>query len=200
MAGTPNDLTRGCPCDRLEFPPKPEIPVGLPALPRQLSGFPEFRSAMLSHVATHRLMDTDIVPVGEQRPLQNWWAREGDDLGIMLLKMWAYVLDVLAFYEEQTAQREVSLRRLVELIGYHPSPATAASVTLALLADTGKGLITIPKGTAFRSGAFDGEKPQVFEASADSTIDPARRSESRNSRVCTQPRGAQRLAKTSSSC
>ena len=46
-------------------------------------------------------------------------------------------------------------------------------MTLALLADTGKGLISIPKGTAFRSGAFNGEKPQIFEASADSTIDPA---------------------------
>jgi hypothetical protein len=34
-------------------------------------------------------------------------------------------------------------------------------------------LISIPTGTAFRSGAFDGEKPQIFEASSDSTIDPA---------------------------
>ncbi|HEY5704606.1 MAG TPA: putative baseplate assembly protein [Terrimicrobiaceae bacterium] len=181
VAETTNTLSPGCPCDRLEFPPKPDIPAGLAALPRQLSGFPEFRAAMLSHVASHRLLDTDVVPVSRQRPLQVWRAREGDDLGIMLLEMWAYVLDVLGFYEErianeaylQTAQREISLRRLVELIGYHPSPATAASVTLALLADTGKGLISIPKGSAFRSGAFDGEKPQVFEASVDSTIDPA---------------------------
>src|SRR4029077_8519798 len=73
----------------------------------------------------------------------------------------------------QTAQRDISLRRLVELIGYFQSPATAGSVTLALLADTCKGLIAIPSGTAFRSGAFDGEAPQVFEVSADSTIDPA---------------------------
>jgi hypothetical protein len=181
MTDTTNSLSPGCPCDRLEFSPKPDIPAGLATLPRQLSGFPEFRAAMLSHVPAHRLMDTDLVPVNQQRPLQDWRAREGDDLGIMLLEMWAYVLDVLAFYEErianetylQTAQRDISLRRLVELIGYHASPATAASVTLALLADAGKGLISIPKGTAFRSGAFDGEKPQIFEASADSTIDPA---------------------------
>ena len=146
------DTTSVCPCDQVEFPPKPDIPAGLSTLPRQLAGFPEFRAAMLSHIPAHRLMDTDIVPVDQQQPLQDWRAREGDDLGIMLLEMWAYVLDVLAFYEErianetylQTAQREISLRRLVELIGYHPSPATAASVTLALLADTGKGLISIP--------------------------------------------------------
>ena len=181
MADITDSISPGCPCDRLEFPPKPDIAAGLTTVPRQLSGFPEFRAAMLSHVAAHRLMDVDLVPVIQQHPLQDWRAREGDDLGIMLLEMWAYVLDVLAFYEErianetylQTAVREISLRRLVELIGYHPSPATAASVTLALLADTGKGLISIPKGTAFRSGAFNGEKPQIFEASADSTIDPA---------------------------
>jgi hypothetical protein len=175
------NLSPGCPCDRLEFPPKPEIPAGLATVPRQLSGFPEFRAAMLSDVAAHRLMDTDIVPVSQQRPLQDWRAREGDDLGIMLLEMWAYVLDVLAFYEERianetylrTAQREISLRRLVELIGYRPSPATAAFVTLALLAESGKGLISIPKGTAFRSGAFNGKKPQIFETSTDATIDPA---------------------------
>jgi uncharacterized phage protein gp47/JayE len=171
----------GCPCDRLEFPPRPDIPAGLSALPRQLAGFPEFRAALLAHIPAHRLLDSDIVPIDQQRPLQDWRAREGDDLGVMLLEMWAYVLDVLTFYEEriadesylQTAQREASLRRLVELIGYHPSPATAASVVLALLADTGKGLVSIPPGTAFRSGAFDGEKPQVFETTAPAVIDPA---------------------------
>jgi hypothetical protein len=128
MADDTTNTTAGCPCDQLEFPPTPDIPAGLSTLPRQLAGFPEFRAAMLSHIATHELMDTDIVPVSQQRPLQDWRAREGDDLGIMLLEMWAYVLDVLAFYEErianetylQTAQREISLRRLVELIGYRP--------------------------------------------------------------------------------
>lgn len=180
MADTTNTLA-GCPCDRIEFPPQPEIPAGLAALPRQLAGFPEFRAAMLAHIPAHRLLDSDIVPTNQPRPLQDWRAREGDDLGVMLLEMWSYVLDVLAFYEErlanesylQTAQREISLRRLVELIGYHPSPATAATVVLSLIADTGKGLISIPAGTGFRSGAFDTEKPQVFETTAPTSIDPA---------------------------
>jgi hypothetical protein len=170
-----------CPCDVLVFPPKPDIAAGLSALNRQLAGFPEFRAAMLSDIAGHLLMDTDIVPIGQQRPLRDWRARSGDDLGIMLVEMWAYVLDVLAFYEErianesylQTAQRDISLRQLVELIGYRLSPATAASVTLALLADSGKGLISIPKGTGFRSSAFDEEPPQIFETSTDASIDPA---------------------------
>ena len=63
MADISNSISPGCPCDRLEFPPKPDIAAGLSALPRQLSGFPEFRAAMLSHIAAHRLMDIDLVPV-----------------------------------------------------------------------------------------------------------------------------------------
>jgi len=152
MSSHHTNPSAGCPCDRLPFPPKPDIPAGLAALPRQLAGFPEFRAAMLAHIPAHRLMDADIVPVSLQQPLQDWRAREGDDLGIMLIEMWAYVLDVLAFYEERIAN-ETYLQTpsarypcaLVELIGYHARPASASSVTLSLMADRGKGLISIPK-------------------------------------------------------
>jgi hypothetical protein len=173
--------TNGCRCDQLDFPPKPNIPAGLSALPRQLAGFPEFRLAMLRHVPAHVLIDAAEFPVNLQRPLRHWRAREGNDLGIMLLEMWAYVLDVLAFYEERianesylpTAIQPSSLQELVALIGYIPRPAIGAEVTLALLADTGKGLIRVQAGTGFRSGAFEGGKPQIFEADKDYTIDPA---------------------------
>ena len=170
-----------CRCDRLDLPPKPRIPAGLSALPRQLAGFPEFRLAMLRQIPAHQLLDAAEIPATLQRPLRDWRAREGSDLGIMLVEMWAYVLDLLAFYEERianesylpTAVRPASLQELVALIGYLPRPAVGAEVMLALVADTGKGLIRVPAGTGFRSGAFAGEKPQVFEASADGTVDPA---------------------------
>ena len=178
---SPISSSTGCRCDQLDFPPKPRIPAGLSALPRQLAGFPEFRLAMLRQLPAHVLMDAAEFPVNVQRPLRDWRAREGDDLGIMLLEMWAYVLDVLAFYDERianegylpTAIRPVSLQELVALIGYLPRPAVGSEVILALIAETGKGLIHVPAGTGFRSGAFAGEKPQIFEASADGTIDPA---------------------------
>ncbi len=171
----------GCRCDRLDLPQKPRIPAGLSALPRQLAGFPEFRLAMLRQIPAHQLLDAAEIPATLQRPLRDWRAREGSDLGIMLVEMWAYVLDLLAFYEERianesylpTAVRPASLQELVALIGYLPRPAVGAEVMLALVADTGKGLIRVPAGTGFRSGAFAGEKPQVFEASADGTVDPA---------------------------
>jgi predicted phage baseplate assembly protein len=173
--------SNGCRCDLLDFPPKLRIPAGLSALPRQLAGFPEFRLAMLRQIRAHVLMDAAEFPLNVQRPLRNWRAREGDDLGIMLLEMWAYVLDVLAFYDERianegylpTAIRPVSLQELIALIGYLPRPAIGAEVILALFAETEKGLVSVPIGTGFRSGAFAGEKPQIFEAAEERTIDPA---------------------------
>ncbi|HWP45162.1 MAG TPA: putative baseplate assembly protein, partial [Blastocatellia bacterium] len=119
-----------CPCDALIHPGKPEIAAGLPSLPRQLAGFAEYRLAMLRDIPLHPA-------------LSGWRARGGDDLGVMLLEMWAYVLDVLGFYDERIANETYlrtgvlrpSLRRLVELIGYRPRPALAASVVLAAIAD-----------------------------------------------------------------
>lgn len=155
-----------CPCDQRVFPPALVIPAGLVSLPRQLATFPEFRAAMLA-----------AIPAAA--PLRDWRAREGDDLGLMLLEMWAYICDALSFYTEViaheaylgTARLQPSLRRLVALLGYLPTPAVAASVKLAAFAD-GRQAVTLPSAAAFRSGAFNGNAPQVFELDADTEIHP----------------------------
>jgi hypothetical protein len=82
----------------------------------------------------------------------------------MMLECWAYIFDVVAFYDSEIAQNLYlrtatdtgALRRLVGLIGYHLRPAVVAE----------------PKGTAFRSSAFGNEPPQVFESDADLMISP----------------------------
>jgi hypothetical protein len=153
-----------CPCDELKHPARPDIPAGLPALPRQLAGFPEYRLAMLRDIPTYA-------------PLAGWRAREGDDLGLMLLEMGAYVLDVLGFYDERianesylrTAVLRPSLRKLVGLIGYQARPALAASVVLAAIAD-GNRPVVLPPRTGFRSDASAGVPPQVFETEVEHTI------------------------------
>ncbi len=155
-----------CPCDELKHPSKPEIPAGLATLPRQLAGFPEYRLALLRDIPTHA-------------PLTSWRARQGNDLGIMLLEMWAYVLDILSFYDERianetylrTAIRQASLYKLVQLIGYRPRPALAATVVLAAIAE-GKQPVTLPPRTGFRSDAFEDEPPQIFETEIEQTIHP----------------------------
>jgi len=161
-------MTPCCPCDELKHPGKPEIPAGLTTLPRQVVGFPDYRLAMLRDIPTYE-------------PLVEWRARQGNDLGIMLLEMWAYVLDVLSFYDERianetylrTALRQASLYQLVQLIGYRPRPALAATVMLGAIA-TGKQSVILPPRTGFRSDAFEGEPPQIFETDIEQTIHPLR--------------------------
>ena len=137
-----------CPCDQFVFPPSLVIPAGLPALPRQIASFPEFREAMLAAIKS-------------EPALQQWRARTSDDFGVMLLEMWAYVCDSISFYDEviadesylRTASLRPSLRKLVALLGYVPRPAVAAGADLAILA-AGRQRILLPTGTKFRSGLF----------------------------------------------
>ena len=155
-----------CPCGELIFPPPLMIPAGLPALPRQIASFPEFREAMLSAIRS-------------EPALQQWRARGSDDFGVMLLEMWAYVCDSISFYDEviadesylRTASLRPSVRKLVALLGYVPRPAVAASTDLAILAE-GRQPIVLPAGTQFRSGAFPGGTPQVFELTSDTRVHP----------------------------
>lgn len=155
-----------CPCDQFEFPPRLFIPAGLSTVPRQLATFPEFRAALLRGI-------------GEHPALHDWRGRQADDFGVMLLEMWAYVCDVTSFYDSvlaqenylRTARQRGSVRKLIGLLGYVPRPAVAATVDLAAFAD-GRKAVALPGGTAFRSGAFDGNPPQVFELTADATVHP----------------------------
>ena len=159
-----------CPCDVRIFPPTLNIPAGLSALPRQIGGFPEFRAALLAGLTQAATSHLGII---------GWRARDADDLGLMLLEMWAYVCDVVAFYDQVTANETylrtaglpTSLRRLVALIGYLPRPELAASANLGVLVD-GRLPVLLPAGTAFHSSAFGSEPPQVFETSADAIASP----------------------------
>src|SRR5262245_40382601 len=100
-----------CPCDRIVFPVPRDIPAGLSALPLQYATFPEFRIAMVDAIT-------------REPALSAWRARSSDDFGVMLLEMWAYVCDVIAFYREvigneqyvRTARLRPSLRKMVDLL------------------------------------------------------------------------------------
>jgi hypothetical protein len=154
-----------CPCDTTPAL-RLDIAAGLDALPRQLRSFPDVRRALLAALPS--------MPA-----LRDWRARNSRDLGLMLLDMWAYVADVLGFYDERianesyirTAQRRPSLRRLVQLLGYTPAPGIAGSIVLAAIAD-GRDDVILPVGTGFRSDAFAGQAPQVFEITRETVINP----------------------------
>jgi hypothetical protein len=155
-----------CPCDEKIFPPVKTIPAGLGDIPRQLATFPEFRAAMLA-------------AIGGEAALHDWRARAQGDFGIMLLEMWAYVCDNVTFYDQvlgneffvRPATQRSSLRKLMGLLGYQPRPAVGATVQLAVLAE-GRKSVTMPVGTQFRSGAFPGGTPQVFEMDVAAKVHP----------------------------
>lgn len=152
-------------------PPHPEqvrIPPGLAALPRQATGFPHYRRAMLHAVEAYPA-------------LSGWTADSAHDLGVMLIEAWAYVLDITGFYDRRIAERsylgtasddEVAAE-IVALTGYRPRPAMVARVRLALEA-RGRDPVAVPIATGFRSQPFGDEKAQVFELFEPATIWPQR--------------------------
>jgi hypothetical protein len=150
---------QSCGCGPVPHPAPPDIPAGLAALiERQAAGFAEYREAMLGAITA-------------RPPLAGWRARGEADLGVMLLEAWAYVLDVTGFYDARTAERafigtapdQASAQRLAALLGHRARGAMAARATLALEAD-GADHVTLPRGTGFRSEAFDAPLPAAPRA------------------------------------
>ncbi len=169
-----------CLCDQFIHPVPLNIGAGLNKLPRQVATFHEFKRALLKDIksAEVELIDSNNLPV-KIFPLADWRAREKDDFGIMLLEMWAYICDSLSFYDEvlaneaylRTSFLRPNLRKLIALLGYLPRPAVGSIVELAAMAD-GRLQVKLPAGTAFRSGAFEGNPPQVFELTDEVFIHP----------------------------
>jgi hypothetical protein len=70
----------------------------------------------------------------------------------------------------RTATQWENVRRLVEMIDYHPAPPAAAETPLALLAKAEKSG-RVAAGFACKNQPADGSKPAVFETLADLEVD-----------------------------
>ena len=100
----------------------------------------------------------------------SWNPTASDDLGLQLLDWWAYIADILTFYNERianedylgTAQLDASVAHLVALLGYRPRPGIGAVGTLALIA-SGPGPLIVPAGLAIASKATPDVESQTFE-------------------------------------
>ncbi len=181
-----------CICDDFQFSPDSKILPGLTSLPRQVGTFAEFRRALLRAASIRTTAQIDHHPLWKMRYLLErdrdglklsleafgaWRGRHPQDFGMMLIEMWAYVCDITAFYDSAFAQESYlrtsrlreSVRKLVDPLGYIPRPAVAALADLSVYAD-GRQAVTLPVGTAFSSGAFNGNPPQIFELDHQSTI------------------------------
>lgn len=165
----------GC-CDPPErAPAAPITPFnapGLSAIRYRIGTFTTFRRAMLDAITLIKLpADTLVQPPRERsNPFAKW--REGmqGDYHTMLIELWAYLADILTFYQERianeaflsTATQRDSLHRLAELIGYRPQPGSAATALLAFTIQKEQQVI-IPSGFRAGSKAKSGKQPAVFE-------------------------------------
>lgn len=69
-----------------------------------------------------------------------------------------------------TATQWNNVRRLVEMLDYHPAPAASAQTRIALIVkETLKG--TLEKGFGFKNKPLDGSKPSIYETHEDVEID-----------------------------
>lgn len=128
---------------------------GLPAVGYRLGTYASFRRALL---------------YGASRTpaLQRWTTREQTDYGTALLEQWAYVADILAFYQERianeaflrTALRPESVQWLAEGLGYRPAPALSAVASLAFTTDRE---LELPERTRVQHVPQQREPPQTFE-------------------------------------
>jgi hypothetical protein len=152
--------TDACGCCRPAAEPTP-APVtnrpGLGSIRYRVGTYPGFLEAMVEAAA--------------RRPeLRDWTSRASDDFGMAVLAMWAWIADVLTFYQERVANEAFvrtallpeSVRALAALLGYQPAPGATAVADLAFTLDEGRQVL-LPAGLQVQSVPGEGERPQRFE-------------------------------------
>lgn len=94
--------------------------------------------------------------------LPEWTDHSPNDLGVTLLELFAYMSDMMLYYQDriaansylETAEERGSIINLLRLIGYELRPPTPASADLTLLFDPEAiGTVTIPTGVTFQTSA-----------------------------------------------
>ena len=154
-----------CPCDD----DTPAVPVNLPQqshIDFRFGTYAEFRRAVLT-------------PVPGEQSLSAWRTQGQGDLAVMMAEWFAYLGDILTFYDERianqaylrTADLDASVKRLIQVLGYRPRPAIGASGVLAALVTPGQSAV-LPRGLQIQSKPAPGQAPQTFELSADTPIGP----------------------------
>ncbi len=166
-----------CPCDGDSI----AAPVNLPQLSHiayRVGTYAAFRSAVLTPLAGEVSLSVNGMPV---------WRTDGaGDLAVMIAEWFAYIADILTFYNERIANQDYlrtadlpeSVSHLIALLGYRPRPAIGATGTLAALVTAGQSAV-LPKGLQFQSKPAPGQPPQTFELWAD-TADRAARPDPRH--------------------
>jgi hypothetical protein len=155
-----------CPCGQPQFPTVVCNPPDLPAIDYRVGDYLSFRDKLLR-------------PAPGETQLTGWQPGAQGDLAVQMVEWWAYLADILSFYNERIANEAYlgtailpeSMNHLVQLLGYRPRPALGSKVTLAgLLASGARVPVALPKGMQVQSKPAPGAAPQVFELDAASQL------------------------------
>ena len=161
MSTTTNATTPNCPCDVFEPWQVIANTPGLSSLQYRVGDFLTFR---------HQL----LLPLPYEQELINWRPSAKGDLALQMVEWWAYLADILTFYNERianqsylrTADLDESVKRLIRILGYRPRPGIGAFGTVAALMSNPSPSFTLPQGFPIQSKPGPGKQPQVFEVSA----------------------------------
>lgn len=153
-----------CPDDVIAHPRLITNPPGLTMIDYRIGDYTTFRRALLR------------ARLGE-RALHDWHPEVDRDLAVQLLEWWAYLADILSFYNERalseallrTAIDSEDVRRIIRLIGYRPRPGIGATGVVAALTDSTRPF-TLPRGLPIQGPGGLGQPPQVFELDEDVEI------------------------------
>ena len=102
--------------------------------------------------------------------LEKWTDYSSFNYGTIMIEMWAYLLDILTFYQEiianesflRTAQFKESLIGQCNIIDYELSPGVSATTFVMFTAEKDKSGI-IPKFFKLQTKSLSDKSPQVFE-------------------------------------
>jgi hypothetical protein len=155
-----------CPCEAFIHPADISNPPGRGTIAYRIGGFLQFRHALL----LSRPGETELAV---------WKPNAYGDLAVQLIEWWAYIADILTFYNERiansqylrTAELPEDVNRLIRLLGYRPRPGIGAVGEVSALLTSSKP-ITIPAGFAIQSKPGPGKSPQIFEADSNTVIKP----------------------------
>jgi hypothetical protein len=161
MSGSSN-----CPCETFSNPALIVNPPGRDRIVYRAGDYSSFRRALLNSLP------------GEVE-LTNWRPTASNDLALQMIEWWAYLADILTFYNQEianedylrTARPDESVNRIIRILGYRPRPAIGALATLAALTSAKKPF-TLPAAFAVQSKPGPGQQPQVFELTADTIVQP----------------------------
>ena len=158
-----------CACEGTAFPQVIFNPPGLTSIAYRVGDYTSFRHALLRGLAGETELSGGATPT--------WRPAPTGDLALQIVEWWAYLSDILTFYNERianesylnTALLPASVNALIKLLGYRPQPGIGATGTLAAVVSGSKPPV-LPVGFQVQSKTGPGQQPQIFELDSQTAL------------------------------